>query len=106
MWGKIRMDRRKNMCHNIVPVYYGDRPANTRGKPNESKDYYFLCYDSATNNDCGYRKSRTIEELCKGCKKYNHIKPLTKDEIRERFYNGKRRDVMVVSKNGWNFKEI
>ena len=100
------MDRRKYMCHNIVPVYYGDRPASTRGKPNESKDYYFLCYASATNNDCGYKKSRNIEELCSGCKKYYHIKPLSKEEIRERFYKGKQRDVMVVSKKGWHYKEI
>ena len=106
MWGKIRMDRRKNMCHFIVPVYCGNRPAMTRGKPNESKDYYFLCYSSATNEDCGYRKSRTIEELCSGCKKYYHIKPLSQDEIRERFYNGERRNVMVVSRNGWHYKEI
>ena len=33
------MDRRKNMCCRIVPIYYGDRPAATRGKPNEGKDY-------------------------------------------------------------------
>ena len=100
------MDRRKNMCFHIVPVYYGDRPATTRGKPNESKDYYFICYVSADISIQDYRQASTIEELCNGCKKYEYIKPLTKDEIREKYYNGKPREVMVVTTTGWHFKEI
>ena len=35
------MDRRKNMCHYIVPVYCGNRPAMTRGKPNKVKTIIF-----------------------------------------------------------------
>ncbi|WHH58457.1 hypothetical protein [Petroclostridium sp. X23] len=100
------MDRRKNMCFNIVSIYYGDRPLATRGKPSESKDYYFRCYASAGSNDCGYRQASTIEDLCNGCKKYNYIKPLTKEEIREKYYAGKQREVMVVSTSGWHFKTV
>lgn len=97
------MDRRKNMCFHIVPIYYGDRPVSSRGKPNESKDYYFQCYVSAENNQ-DYRKSNTIEGLCNGCKKYHYIKPFTKEEIKEKFYKGKTREVQVVSSNGWHFE--
>lgn len=97
-------DRRKNMCFHIVPVYCGDRPVSTRGNPNESKDFYFQCYVSAKNNQ-DYRQSNTIEDLCNGGKKYHYIRPLTKEEIKERFYNGKKREVQVVSSNGWHFEE-
>lgn len=100
------MDRRKNMCFYLVPVYYGERGIASRGKPNESNDYYFLCYVSASPEHCGYRRAENIEDLCNGCKKYFHIKPLTKDEIRDKFYNGKPREVMVVSTTGWHFKEV
>lgn len=82
-------DRVKNMCYHIVPIYYGDRPASTRGKPNESNDYYFKCYVSA---EFMYRQANTIKELCTGCKKYEHVRPLTKDEIFKRFYKDKQRD--------------
>lgn len=96
------MDRRKNMCYHIVPVYCGDRPISTRGNPNESKDYYFQCYMSAEN--AMYRQGKSIEELCNGCKYYHHVRPLTKEEIKERFYKGKTREVQVVSSNGWHFE--
>lgn len=99
------MDRRKNMCFYIVPVYYGDRPNSTRGNPNESKDYYFQCYVSAENNQ-DYRKANTIEDLCNGCKKYHCIKPLTKEEIREKYYQGKSREALVVSSTGWHFNTL
>ena len=102
----MKVDRRKNMCFHIVPVYYGDRPATTRGKPNESKDYYFICYVSADKNIQDYCKAGSIEDLCNGCKKYEYIKPLTKDEIREIYYKDKPREVMVVTTTGWHFKEI
>jgi len=94
------------MCMHLVPVYFGDRPAATRGKPNESKDWYFRCYHSAERGGADYRQAATIEGLCNGCKKYTHIKPLTKEEIRERYYNGKPREVLVVTTTGWHFKEI
>ncbi len=94
------MDRVKNMCSDIVPIYYGDRPSSTRGKPNESKDYYFRCYRSAGDNDPFYRQANTIPELCSGCKKYHHINPLSKEEIREKYYTGKQREVLVVSTTG------
>ena len=102
----MSVDRRKNMCFHLVPVYFGDRPALTCGKPNESKDYYFQCYHSSGKNDCGYRQASTIVDLCNGCKKYNYIKPLTKEEIREKYYGGKQREVMVVSTSGWYFKTV
>jgi hypothetical protein len=100
------MDRKKNMCFHITPIYFGDRPVTTRGKPNESKDYLFRCYVSANEKIECYRQATTIEELCNGCKKYLHIKPLTKEEIKEKYYGGKPREVMVVSTSGWYFKEI
>lgn len=93
------------MCFHIVPVYYGDRPASTRGKPNESKDYYFKCYVSSEGLQ-DYRQAGTIEELCNGCKKYCYIKPLSKEEIREKYYAGKPREVMVVSSIGWYLKTL
>jgi len=99
-------DRRKNMCFHIVPVYFGDRPSLTRGKPNESKDYYFQCYISADKKIQNYRQANTIEDLCNGCKKYHYIKPLTQDEIREKYYKGEHREVMVVSTSGWYFKKL
>ena len=102
----ICMNRRKNMCFHLVPVYYGERSAITRGKPNESKDYYFQCYFSADKLIQDYRQSSTIEELCNGCKHYYYIKPLTKDEIHEKYYAGKKREVLVVSSNGWYFKVL
>jgi len=97
------MDRRKNMCIHIVPVYYGDRPASTRGKPNEGKDFCYQCYHSSQGG-CGYRQEKDIEKLCHGCKKYHYVKPLTKEEIRERYYNGKKREVLVVGILGWHFE--
>lgn len=100
------VDRRKNMCVHLVPVYYGERPACTRGKPNESKDYYFQCYVSADKRIQDSRIAGTIEELCESCPKYYHVKPLTKEEIKEKFYSGKDREVMVVSTTGWHFKKI
>jgi hypothetical protein len=100
------MDRCKNMCFHIVPVYYGERPSSTRGKPNESKDYYFQCYVSANKREADYRRANTINDLCNDCKNYLYIKPLTKEEIKEQYYNGKSREVMVVSQTGWYFKEI
>lgn len=100
------MDRRKNMCFHIVPMYYGDRPVSTRGKPNESKDYCFRCYHSADKNNQDYRQANTIEDLCSGCKKYNYIKPLSKEEIVEKYYSGKQREVLVVSSTGWHFKTL
>lgn len=100
------MDRRANMCMHIVPVYYGERPAITRGKPNESKDYYFKCYHSCTPEGCGYRQASNIEDLCNGCKKYNYIKPLTIEEIKDKYYGGKSREAMVVTKSGWYFKTL
>ena len=96
------MDRCKNMCFHIIPIYYGDRPVTSRGKPNESKDYYFQCYESAEN--APYRTANSIKELCNGCKKYYYIKPLAKEEIKEIFYKGKSREVQVVSSNGWHFE--
>lgn len=98
------MDRCANMCFHIVPIYYGDRSINTRGKPNEGKDWYFRCYVSAKETD--YRQANTINDLCKDCKKYLYIRPLTKDEIREQYYNGKSREVLVVTTTGWYFKEV
>lgn len=100
------MDRRKNMCFHIVPVYYGDRPVSTRGKPNEGKDYYFQCYHSADKKIEDCRTASSIEELCEGCKKYQYIKPLTPDEIREKYYSGKHREILVVSTTGWHFKTL
>lgn len=79
------MSRVKNMCFNIVPIYYGDRPATTRGKPSEGNDYYFQCYVSANKVQEDFRQSENISELCDGCKKYMYIKPLSKDEIREKY---------------------
>ena len=99
------MDRRKNMCFHIVPVYYGDRPASTRGKPNKSKDYYFQCYHSA-GKEQDYRQASTIENLCGGCKKYLFIRPLSKEEISQRYYSGKPREVLIVSSTGWHFKTL
>ena len=99
-------DRRKNMCIHIVPVYYGERSVVTRGKANESKDYYFQCYHSADSKLQSYRQANTIEELCNDCEKYCHIKPLTPDEVREKYYKGQHREVLVVSTTGWHFKEI
>ena len=104
--GDEGMDRRKNMCCRIVPIYYGDRPAATRGKPNEGKDWYFRCYASYDIQTEVYREANTINDLCDGCKKYLYFKPLTKDEIREKYYSGKPREVMVVTKTGWHFKEV
>ncbi len=100
------MDRVKNMCFDIVPIYYGDRPVSTRGKPNESKDYYFQCFASAEKGGPSYRQANTIGELCDGCKKYHYIKPLTKEEIRKKYYAGKQREVLVVSTTGWHFKTV
>jgi hypothetical protein len=100
------VDRVKNMCFDIVPIYYGDRPVSTRGKPNESKDYYFRCYRSAGENDPFYRQAGTIMELCSGCKKYRYIKPLSSDEIRTKYYSGQLREVLVVSSTGWHFKTL
>lgn len=100
------MDRRKNMCFHLVPIYYGDRPVATRGKPNESKDYYFQCYLSADKTNQDYRLASSIEDLCNGCKKYNYIKPLSKEEIIQKYYSGKQREVLVVSSSGWYFKTI
>lgn len=104
--GVLMMDRRKNMCFHIVPVYFGDRPVTTRGKPNESKDYYFQCYLSADKRIQDYRQANAIEDLCNGCKKYCYIKPLSKDELREKFYDGKPREILVVSTSGWYFKQL
>jgi len=100
------MDKRKNKCFHIVPVYYGDRPVSTRGKPNESKDYYFRCYASAVKGGPDYRQANTINDLCDGCKKHYHIKPLTKEEIKEKYYSGKSQEVLVVSSTGWHFKTL
>ena len=97
------VDRRKNMCFHIVPIYFGDRPVTTRGKPNESKDWYFKCYHSAERGKEDYRQAPTIEDLCNGCKKYQYIKPLSKEEIHKRYGP---RQVMVVSRNGWHFKSL
>ena len=91
------------MCYHIVPIYFGDRPATTRGKPNESKDYYFRCYHSAETGKADYRQAATIEDLCNSCKKYQYIKPLSKEEIHQRYGP---RQVMVVSRNGWYFKNL
>ncbi len=97
------MDRCKNMCFNLVPVYYGGRPVTTRGVPNISNDYYFQCYASASINDCGYRQANTIEELCNNCKKYNYIKPLSKEEIQKKYGS---REVLVVTTSGWHYKTL
>ena len=94
------------MCIHLVPVYYGDRPEATRGNPNESKDYYFKCYTSVNFLEQDYEQAESIEDLCDGCKKYCYIRPLTSDEIREKFYNGKSREIMVVGKNGYHFKTV
>jgi hypothetical protein len=94
------------MCFHLVPVYYGDRPATTRGKPNEAKDYCFRCYFSADKSIQDYRQSSSIEELCNGCKRYFYNKPLTREEIREKYYAGKPREVLVVSSTGWHFKAL
>ena len=96
------MDRRKNMCFHIISMHTGDRPQSSRGKPNEGKDYYFQCFVSAES--ATYRQANTIEELCNNCKKYHYIKPLTKEEIKERFYKGKTREIQIVSNNGWHFE--
>lgn len=93
------------MCFYIVPIYYGDRPSSTRGKPHESKDYYFRCYYSADKGE-DFRQAGTIEDLCSVCKKYYYIKPLTKAEIKEKYYAGKPREVLVVSSSGWHFKTL
>ena len=95
------------MCFWLVPVYYGERPVSTRGKPNESKDYYFECYHKV--DDPGiYNTARanSIEELCVGCKKYDYIKPMSKEEINEKYYKNKSREVLVVSRQGWHFKTV
>lgn len=97
------MDKRKNMCFHIIPIYYGERPISSRGKPNESKDYYFQCYESAENSP--FRQANSIEELCNGCKKYHYVKPLTKEEIKERFYKDKSIDVFILSSTGWYFEK-
>jgi len=100
------MDKVKNMCFHLVPLYVGDRPANTRGKPNESSNYYFRCYMSAGKDDPFYREARDIYSLCNACKKYYHIKPLNAEEIRERYFRGEKREVLIVSRNGCKWKTL
>jgi hypothetical protein len=99
-------DRKKDVCFHITPVYYGDRGVATRGNPFTSKDYYYECYVSEEKNKSTHRQANNIEELCKGCKKYLYVKPLTKEEIREKYYDGKDREVMVVTTTGFYFKKI
>jgi hypothetical protein len=74
------------MCSELIPVYYGERGIATVGKPGTGKDYLYICYHSADINGPPYRKANTIGDLCNECKKYNPVKPLTKEEIREKFY--------------------
>ena len=100
------MDRTLNMCFHIVPIYYGVRGIATRGKPNEGGGYYFRCYYSAGKDDPFYRQSNTISDLCTGCKKYKHIKPLSKEEIKSKYYQGKPREILVVSSTGWHYKTL
>jgi hypothetical protein len=44
--------------------------------------------------------------LCGGCKKYLFIRPLSKEEISQRYYSGKPREVLIVSSTGWHFKTL
>ena len=70
------VDRKKDVCVHIIPVYYGDRGVGTRGNPFTSKDYYYECYVSEDKNKSTHRQANNIEELCEGCKKYLYIKHL------------------------------
>lgn len=97
------MSREKNVCRHVVPVYYGDKGIGTRGDPFKgARDYYYECHFT----NAGYIKASTITKLCDGCNQYDYIKPLTKEEIKEKYYGGKDKEVMVVSSYGYYFKKI
>ena len=98
--GGSMSDREKNKCYNLIPVYYGDRPVATRGEPNSNGDWYFECFMGE------YRWDNTISGLCDKCKRYLHLKKLTKEQIKEKYYNNKDSEVLVVNKTSWYFKKI
>jgi len=106
VWRGNMADREKEKCFHLVPEYYGERPASTRGEPSSKGDWYFKCYHTAEFKINDYRHSNSIIKLCNGCKKYLYIRPLTAEEIKQKYYNGKSRQVLVVNKNRWYFKEV
>lgn len=79
-------DRVKHKCLHVTPVYYGLQGMATRGEPTETGDWYYVCC-FFTEPAVKYRKANTVKELCEGCKHYYHVRRLTKEEIRERYYS-------------------
>ena len=96
-------DREKCKCFYLIPVYYGERPINTRGEPSSKGDWYFECNRTG---DLLPRRENTIQDLCDGCKKYDYIKPLTEKEFRDKYYNCKKRQVLVVNTHSCHFKVV
>lgn len=98
------MSREKQVCSHVIPVYYGNKGIGTRGNPfGGAKDYYFQCYFTKNKNKGDCRQTDTIKDLCEGCRQY--VRPLTKQEIKEKYYDGKDREILVVTPNRWYFKK-